>query len=91
MLTNANIQQCIAELEKNSIPDAAELIRSNVKFWIDMRNSPEARDNDKIKASELLGRHLAMFVDKAELTGRDGAPLFPERVAIEIVRPTDAG
>ena len=29
--------------------------------------------------------------NKTAFTGADGAPLFPERVAIEIVRPTDAG
>lgn len=29
--------------------------------------------------------------NKTALTGADGAPLFPERVAIEIVRPTNAG
>lgn len=29
--------------------------------------------------------------NKTALTGADGAPLFPERVAIEIVRPANAG
>ena len=31
---------------------------------------------DKLKALELLGRHLAMFSDKVELTGKDGEDLI---------------
>ena len=31
---------------------------------------------DKPKALELLGKHLAMFLEKFELTGKDGVPLF---------------
>ncbi|MGE5483684.1 MAG: terminase small subunit [Ignavibacteriales bacterium] len=30
---------------------------------------------DKLKALELLGRHLGMFRDKVEYTGKDGGPL----------------
>ena len=33
--------------------------------------------NDKMKALELLGRHLGMFKDKIEHTGKDGEPLAP--------------
>ena len=28
-----------------------------------------------LKGAELMGRHLKMFTDKNELTGKDGAPL----------------
>lgn len=31
---------------------------------------------DKPRALELLGKHLAMFLEKFELTGKDGVPLF---------------
>jgi phage terminase small subunit len=30
---------------------------------------------DKVKNLELLGRHLGMFKDRVELTGKDGAPI----------------
>lgn len=30
-----------------------------------------------LKGAELLGRHLVMFKDKVEHTGKDGEPLFP--------------
>ena len=48
-----------------------------VRFW------------DKVKALEMLGRHLRMFSDRVELTGKDGGPLVmdsprpsPEEVKI---------
>lgn len=31
--------------------------------------------HDKMKALELLGRHLGMFIDKHELSGPDGGPI----------------
>lgn len=37
--------------------------------------SLKLKTNDKLKALELLGRHLGMFTDKTELTGAGGAPL----------------
>lgn len=33
---------------------------------------------NKEKALELLGKHLGMFRDKVELTGKDGSPLMPQ-------------
>jgi phage terminase small subunit len=35
------------------------------------------KTHDKVKALELLGKHVGMFADKVELTGKDGAPLAP--------------
>lgn len=41
--------------------------------------------NAVLKGAELLGKHLKLFTDKTELTGKDGAPLFKaiERVIID--------
>jgi phage terminase small subunit len=36
---------------------------TKIKFW------------DKTKGLELLGKHLKLFTDKTELTGKDGGPL----------------
>jgi phage terminase small subunit len=35
------------------------------------------KTNDKLKALELLGRHLGMFKEKVEVTGKDGEALAP--------------
>jgi phage terminase small subunit len=34
------------------------------------------------RAYELLGKHLKLFTDKSELTGKDGAPLVPEAIKV---------
>ena len=33
------------------------------------------KDNDKLKAYELLGKYLKLFTDKTELSGKDGGPI----------------
>lgn len=33
------------------------------------------KTHDKVKALELLGKHVGMFTDKVELTGKDGGPM----------------
>lgn len=38
-------------------------------------NGVEIKLHDKIKALELLGRHIGMFNDKLSLSGTDGGPL----------------
>lgn len=38
-------------------------------------NGIEVKLHDKIKALELLGRHIGMFNDKLSLSGSDGGPL----------------
>lgn len=42
--------------------------------------------NAVLKGAELLGKHLKMFTDKTELTGRDGADLL-SGVKVEFVAP----
>jgi len=37
--------------------------------------SLKLKTNDKLKALELLGRHMGMFKEKVELTGKDGKPI----------------
>lgn len=38
---------------------------------------------DVMKGCELLGKHLKMFTEKHELTGKDGAPLIPQELTEE--------
>jgi phage terminase small subunit len=37
---------------------------------------------DKLKALELLGKHLGMYVDKREITGPNGAPIEFQQVQV---------
>lgn len=38
-------------------------------------SGPEAKNADRLRGLELLARHLGMFIDRTELTGKDGGPL----------------
>jgi phage terminase small subunit len=40
-----------------------------------------------LKGAELLGRHLKMFTDKAEVSGPNGGPVEFTKIVREIVRP----
>lgn len=42
-----------------------------------------ARDGDKIRALEILARHKGMFVDRTEITGKDGDAIRIEQQRIE--------
>jgi len=43
----------------------------------------EVRIADKLKALELLGKHLGMFVDRKEITGKDGGPIQLEAMTTD--------
>ena len=41
------------------------------------------RDGDKLRGLELLARHLGMFIDRTEITGKDGGAIELEQRKIE--------
>ena len=45
------------------------------EFWTKVMKAEESEMRDRLKASELLGRSEADFVDRTELTGADGGPV----------------
>lgn len=47
-------------------PHEQELL-GNVKFWREIRDNPEARPADRLKASEMLAKYQQMFVDRSDV------------------------
>jgi phage terminase small subunit len=43
---------------------------------------PGAKDGDRLRGLELLAKHLGMFIERTELTGKDGGPLEMKKVAL---------
>ena len=73
----------IAEAIKSRVSEAiitADEILTGVK-QIALKGD---KDSDKLKAYELLGKHLKLWTDKTELTGKDGGPQ-EQSVTIEYV------
>jgi len=42
-----------------------------------------SKDSDKLRGLELLARHLGMFIDRQEITGKDGGAIEVEQRRIE--------
>lgn len=49
----------------------------------DIISKPEAKDGDRLRGLELLARHLGMFIERQEITGKDGGPIEMQRIAEE--------
>lgn len=45
------------------------------------------KTHDKVKALELLGKHVGMFMEKVELTGKDGGPLQTQTESVQFYLP----
>ncbi|GGO32659.1 terminase small subunit [Deinococcus humi] len=83
MLKNAEVMRYVATLtqpaEQSRIASRAE----RQQFWTSvMRGEPQGdeppRFADRLKASELLGKAQADFVERHELTGQAGGPIQQE-------------
>jgi len=53
------VQQTLGPKEKHLI--------ENVDFWISIRDNPDARPSDRLKASEMLAKYQQMFIEKHDM------------------------
>ena len=83
LIGNDSIKQEIARLETKSIADNDLKIKTRLErqaFWSDMMDEKDASRMDKLRASELLGKSQADFIDVTLTKGDDQAsPLSPEQ------------
>lgn len=49
----------------------------------DILGKQDTSDSNKLRALELLARHLGMFIDRTEITGKDGGPIETQRIEEE--------
>lgn len=54
-----------------------------LKQVTDIISNTETKDGDKLRGLELLARHLGMFIDRTEITGKDGGAIAIEKKAEE--------
>lgn len=63
------------------LPDAAAKMLSGIEFSTltpgegPVLGTAKVKTNDRMRALELLGKHLGMFVDRKELSGPGGGPI----------------
>ncbi|SMG51466.1 terminase small subunit [Dethiosulfovibrio salsuginis] len=56
-------------------PDQAAMVAEVSETTSQNGGSLRLKVHDKVRALELLGKHLGMFVERKEITGRDGGPI----------------
>lgn len=77
----------LAEIKTRETIRSTPLIASRAErqqFWTGVMRDKEQMMRDRLKAAELLGKSEADFVERQEITGRDGAPLI-QSVRVEFV------
>lgn len=68
----------LAEIKARDTIRSTPLIASREErqqFWSSVMRDKDQQMRDRLKAAELLGKSEADFVERQEITGRDGAPL----------------
>lgn len=75
LLTKDNICDRMNELRGIQEEEVADELRRLKDFWLDVMEDEEERMNDRLKASELYGKSIAAFVEKREVSGKDGEPI----------------
>lgn len=81
-IVDAAIKLLSAERTKTAIVDVQyvlDQITDTIKAMADQRKNPKAAAVI-LRASELLARHIGMFVERTELTGKDGGPIETREV-----------
>lgn len=69
----------LAEIKARDTIRSTSLIASRAErqqFWSSVMRDKDQQMRDRLKAAELLGKSEADFVERQEITGRDGAPLI---------------
>ena len=75
-ITKDNILEAIQSRENKRMESTILTREERQAFWSDIiRNEDEKNIMAKLKASELLAKSEGDFLDRHELTGKDGAPL----------------
>lgn len=75
-----------ADYVLNTIQEVTERCKQGVPVLVDGQETGEWKfePNAVLKGCELLGKHLKLFTDKQELTGKDGGAI-ESKVIVEIV------
>ena len=81
-LKKLNIAEKVEERIEEAVITANEILQ-DVK---DIAKQAE-RDADRLKAYEMLGKHLKLWTDKVETTGKDGGPI-ENSITVKIIDGT---
>ena len=67
LLKLPKVKAYLEEYVKEILGPVEKTLLGNVEFWVTVRDDPESRTADRLKASENLAKYAQMFVEKKEL------------------------
>lgn len=67
LLAMDKVQNAMKDNAKSILGFLEARIIQNVEFWLEIRDDKEARNADRMKASEYLGKYMQMFIEKKEI------------------------
>ena len=70
LLTNTDIKRAIQERVAKQTDSLIATKEERQRFWTEFMRSPALEPKDRMKASELLGRSQADFMEKVEVSGK---------------------
>lgn len=82
LLDNPLVRQHLRDLTDAIASPEIALATDRQKFWTTVMRDCGQEMKDRLRASELLGKAQADFVERLEHTGKDGQPLPAPQVSI---------
>lgn len=68
MYNRPEIKEYLKQIIEEVLPNYSEIIMEDVQFWQSIVRNPEEKTQDRLKASEHLGKYAKMFTDSIDLS-----------------------
>ena len=75
LLRNATVAAALEKMREKTTSSAIATREERQMFWTNIINDENVEFQHRLKASELLGKSQADFIDRKEITGANGSPL----------------
>lgn len=85
LMTRPEIKSAILSREAAFCDETIATRAERQQFWSAVMRDDSVKLPDRLRASELLAKSEGDFLDRHELTGAEGAPLFMPPVTVRFV------
>lgn len=88
LLRKTEISEAIRQREESESRERIADRQQRQFFWTSIMRGEEQEMKDRLRASELLGKSEGDFLERTELTGKDGGAVRVEAVPVDLSRLT---
>lgn len=75
LLENVKVLSALEALRAETTSTAIATREERQSFWTTIMRSTQEQTKDRLKASELLGKSQIDFIERKEITGKEGEPI----------------